>query len=121
MDNIFRGKLPDGTFVIACGRKPRRPRCSYCADVGAQLECDGCDKAVCRTCSVSPRDGVDMCPTCFLPAWRHWLKLQPTSAGAMTQQARRLGFRRWARAAAEKFLELVPLGETARRALEGAP
>jgi hypothetical protein len=120
MDQIYRGPLPGGGYVIACGRR-RRVRCSYCADTDAQLECDGCDKPLCRACSVSPRDGLDFCPKCFDKAWKHWLQLQPTSAGAMTRAARRVGFRRWARAAADVFLGLVPLGAVARAAQAPEP
>lgn len=106
MDTIFKGKLPDGTYVIACGRRSRK-RCSNCAITDAGLECDGCDKALCSSCAVSPRKGLDFCPRCFDHAWRHWLQIQPDSIAAMNVTRRRNEFRSWARTAAEKFLELA--------------
>lgn len=117
MDMLYRGKLPGGGVVIACGRR-RRVRCSYCAAQDAQLECDGCDKALCSSCSVSPRKGLDFCPKCFDPAWKHWLQIQPDSIAAMNINRRRNEFRSWARTAADTFLSLVkPLTETAKAAL----
>jgi len=108
MDNIFRGPLPGGGYVIACGRR-RRVRCATCAAPDAQLECDGCDKALCSACSVSPRKGLDFCPRCFDPAWKRWLQARPSSIGHETRAQRRAAFRAWARATCEVFLSLVPL------------
>lgn len=94
----------------------RRKRCKTCAVLGAELECDGCDKPLCRSCAVSPRENVDFCPACFDRAWKYWLGLQPSSSGAMTREQRRWAFRRWARTAPEKFLELsAPLSAVAQR------
>lgn len=111
-------KLPGGGVVHVRMARKKMPRCSYCADVDAQLECDGCDKPLCRTCSVSPRDGLDFCPKCFDKAWKHWLQIQPSSAGTMTRQARRLAFRRWARLAVDEFMQRVPLGAVASKMQE---
>jgi len=98
---------------IACHRGRRSAgRCSVCAVPRSELECDGCDKALCKTCAVSPRAGLDFCPTCFDPAWKRWLGMQPSSAAAMTRERRRAEFRAWARAACNAFLSLVKLSPT---------
>lgn len=101
---------------IACGSRRAR-RCHVCAAPDAQLECDGCDKALCGACSVSPKKGLDFCFTCFRPAWQHWLGLPGVAphAKVLSQADRRVQFRAWARAAREEFLRLVPLGEVARK------
>lgn len=101
---------------VACGSRPRRPRCGICASPDAELECDGCDKALCRACSVAPRAGVDYCLKCFEPAWKHWLQIRPSSLGAENRIQRRQAFRAWARLNPGKFLELAPpLSEASKR------
>lgn len=117
MHRIASGPLPGGGFFIACGRKPPRRRCATCGVLGAGLECDGCDKPLCASCSVSPKEGLDFCPACARPAWVHWWKTSPVVAGHREQ--RRSEFRSWARLNADTFLKLVPLGETAKRATIG--
>lgn len=90
---------------IGCGSY-RRKRCHICAELGAELECDGCDKPLCRTCAVSPKKNVDFCQRCFEPAWRHWLQLRPSSIAGETRHQRRAAFRAWVLLNVEKFLEL---------------
>lgn len=107
MHRIASGALPGGGFFIACGRRPARKRCATCAILGAELECDGCDKALCRSCAVSPKRELDFCPRCFNPAWKHWLQLRPSSLGAEDRYQRRAAFRAWVCLNVEKFLELA--------------
>lgn len=112
MDCLYRGPSPDGRgYVIACGRR-RRVKCATCKLADAGLECDGCDRPLCASCSVSPRKELDYCPRCFEPAWKHWLRLFPTSASVYTREERRAAFRQWARHEADTFLRLVPMSAT---------
>jgi hypothetical protein len=102
---------------IACGHR-RRKKCATCGSE-AGLECDGCDKPLCKSCAVSPKAGVDICPKCFDPAWRRWLWEQrdsPYKPSLMTQKERRLLFRGWARAFPGEFLELVKLSASGEAA-----
>lgn len=95
-------KLPGGGIVIACGRRRKPPPCGTCR-ASAELECDGCDKPVCFACGVSPRKGLDFCPTCFAPAFEYF---KANTAHSADRNVRRVEFRAWARANPEKFLEL---------------
>lgn len=95
-------QLPGGGLVIACGRdKPRR--CYTCGANRASLSCDGCDHVLCTGCAVSPRTGLDWCPSCFAPAYAHWKALGPFPQG---RPERRQAFRLWARENATLFVEL---------------
>lgn len=88
----------------ACVRERRRS-CFTCSAPNASLSCDGCDHVLCTGCAVGPTSKLDFCPKCFEPAWRHWCSI--TAVASMTKPERRQAFRLWARANAEKFLELA--------------
>lgn len=109
---------------IACGSR-RQPKCSHCnAQLGTGLECDGCDKPLCHACAVSPKKGVDLCPRCFEPAWKHWLKHYDLTCGRAdlaSRTERRAAFRAWARAEADAFLRLVKLSAEGQRRLARGP
>lgn len=96
------------TTVIACTRG------------ASMLLCDGCDRKLSKTDSVSPKDGLDFCSTCFMGAWKHWLSTR-TELVPVDREARRVAFRVWARAFPGVFLSFVELSDAAQKALAGAP
>lgn len=108
----------DGQFSgIVCtrGRRGKRRPCATCK-APADLECDGagCDKPLCHACAVSPRNGLDFCPSCCREVFVQWLNHEDGKAAYLvgpTEAARksngRNAFRAWAKARAEKFIEFV--------------
>lgn len=105
--------LPGGGTVHVCdrGRKPKRKRCASCNQLG-DLECDGCDKPLCRDCAVSPKKNVDFCPTCARPVFEEWIALKipfgkPGVDHATWRAYRRAAFRKWALENPERFDRLM--------------
>lgn len=96
-------QLPTGGLVIA-GTRERQRRCYTCNAPNASLSCDGCDHVLCTACAVSPRAGLDWCPSCFAPAFEHWKALGPFP---QSRPERRQAFRVWARQEAATFMGLV--------------
>jgi hypothetical protein len=92
-------KLPNGMAVIACARGPRVPVwfCATCKVI-ARLVCDGCDQPVCEACSVSPRTGLDYCPSCCKPYFKEWLATEEGQRFVpAARELRRAAFRAWAK------------------------
>jgi hypothetical protein len=119
MDCLYRGQLPGGGYVIACGRR-RKVKCATCKQTDAGLECDGCDKPLCAGCAVSPQKGLDFCPKCFEPAWRAWLSKDAAVKRSLTQAERRAAFREWARTNPYAFIAVVPHSEQSILAQDSA-
>lgn len=85
------------TTIIACARNAPAKRCSACGKLG-QLACDGCDLPLCAACSVSPRDGLDFCPSCCRPYFKEWCGTEEGRRYANGHRdVRRNAFRAWAR------------------------
>lgn len=108
----------DGKFSgIVCtrGRRGKRQLCATCK-APCDLLCDGlkCDQPLCLGCAVSPRSGLDFCPSCCRQAFVWWLRNEGGKAAYQlgpTEPARksngRNAFRAWAKANADKFIEFV--------------
>lgn len=103
-----------GATVIACTRERVR-KCFTCSAPNASLSCDGCDHVLCTACAVSPREGLDWCPTCFKPAFEYWKGLVVIP---LDRAERRQAFRLWARA--NPFVFLVHAKERSKRSLKEA-
>lgn len=111
--------LPGGGFAHICvrGRKPKRKRCLACSgEQLADLECDGCDAPLCRSCAVTPRKDVDFCPSCTRPLFKEWCATEqgrgykvarPGIDGRTHRHLRRAAFRRWAVENVARFDPLI--------------
>ncbi len=105
--------LPGVGHAIVCSRGPRRRpagKCATCGEKGPALECDKCDAKLCDGCGVSPAKGVDLCPSCFAPAWTWWKANDGRTwcnTSVSTRAVRRFEFRRWVRANVTRFLLLT--------------
>lgn len=105
-------KSPDGkSFGIACVRS-RKPsgKCANCGRKAPPLECDKCDAKLCDGCGVSPAQGVDLCPSCFAPAWKWWQHNDGRAlcfSSVTERDYRRNAFRVWVRQHTDQFLQLV--------------
>lgn len=98
----------DGFTGVVCTRGSRRV-----------MLCDGCDQHLDPVVSVSPKEGLDFCPSCFDRAWKHWLSSR-TAEVPVDRQQRRQAFREWARSFPDVFLEFCSLTDAARSALEAS-
>lgn len=107
-----------GATVIGCGRNARALRCATCNKLG-QLCCDGCDAPLCAACSVSPRTGLDFCPTCCKPYFKEWCATEEGQRYATGhRELRRGAFRAWAKNFA--CLRLESIRSPASREVEAA-
>ena len=102
-------EIPGGGVAIVCtrGRRKGKPKkCATCERIGADLECDGCDKILCSGCSVSPSTNVDFCPACARATFVSWLqagRLGKLPQAPTEKYARRAAFRKFAREFPEFF------------------
>lgn len=102
-------KLADGTVAHVRMCRARVPKCACCGMKGGSLDCDGCDRHVCPACCVSPREGLDFCPSCSHPAFNTYMNAHGGRAvyELKGRPAGRMSFREWVRANADTFLKLA--------------
>lgn len=96
-------QVPGGGVAIVCTRGPRKRVVCVTCGKPAPLECDGCDRRICKACSISPREGLDYCVACQVPMKKWWLANDGATYALESKPLLLMRFLQWARSNWQRF------------------